>query len=79
MAEDLAVERHVWQCFFAYTIAHNPLSPEEMYKRSLVNFCNDCAITKPVRASRSSLGPKFTPTPVPRRAAPRPARRLPPA
>lgn len=58
----------MWNVFFAYTVAHNPLTPEEMYKRSLVTFCQDCRISKAPPKTRSSLGPKFTPTPAAKRA-----------
>ena len=53
---ELDMERSIWKIFSAYTIAHNPLEPEVMLKRSLVRFCVDCAIAKPERGSAPPPG-----------------------
>jgi hypothetical protein len=54
--DDLAMERSIWRLFSAYTIAHNPLDPEVMYKRSLVKFCIDTGIAKPERGGAPPPG-----------------------
>ena len=56
MDDDLAMERSIWRLFSAYTIAHNPLDPEVMYKRSLVKFCIDTGIAKPERGGAPPPG-----------------------